>query len=171
MTLNIHASSSRTEERRQTFSWNSTGGENLSNPSIEKDSGLQKARKNSGTTMREKCPRHGCVRSSRVNSGERMILETLPQEDLKENIGDVCFILPTNSQRRVAPPVSIPCTVFKCVYTPLIFISSPLFRATVSFLVYRPRHRVIERHRDCRFVFIFFTIFVMKYLFLNYMIT
>lgn len=131
MTLNTHASSSRTEERRQTFSWNSTGRENLSNPSIEKDSGLQKARKNSGTTMREKCPRHGCVRSSRVNSGERMILETLPQEDLKENIGDVCFILPTNSQRRVTPPVSIPCTVFKRVYTPLIFISSPLFRATV----------------------------------------
>lgn len=125
----MHTSSSRTEERRQTFSWNSTGRENLSNPSIEKDSGLQ--RKNSGTTIREKCPRHGCVRSSRVNSGERMILETLPQEDLKENIGDVCFILPTNSQRRVAPPVSIPCTVFKRVYTPLIFISSPLFRATV----------------------------------------
>ena len=126
MTLNTHASSSRTEERRQTFSWNSTGGENLSNPSIEKDSGLQKARKNSGTTMREKCPRHGCVRSSRVNSGERMILETLPQEDLKENIGDVCFILPTNSQRRVAPPVSIPCTVFKRVYASDFYLISSL---------------------------------------------
>lgn len=122
--------------------------------------------------MREKCPRHGCVRSSRVNSGERMILETLPQEDLKENIGDVCFILPTQFSKESRASSFHSMHGFQtCIYASDFYLISSLSSNRFSFLVYRPRHRVIERHRDCRFVFIFFTIFVMKYLFLNYMIT
>lgn len=53
------------------------------------------------------------------------------------------------------PPVSIPYTVLKRVYTPLIFISSPL-PFVFFFLVYRPRQPLFisshrECHRDCRF--------------------
>lgn len=82
--------------------------------------------------------------TSRVNSGERMILETLPQEDLKENIGYVCFILPTNSQRRVAPPVSIPHTVFKQCIRPWFLSHLLSFEQPFSFLVYRPRKPLLS---------------------------
>lgn len=155
-TKNKYASSSRTEERRQTFSSNST--RKIFRIHIQKkDSGLQRARKNVSTC-------HGYVHGS-IRGGGTNDPRNAPPGGFKGKYRR-CLLYPPKPilKGESWPPVSIPYTVLKRVYTSLIFIPSPL-PFVFFFLVYRPRQPLFisshrECHRDCRFFFILFRSFV-----------
>lgn len=151
-TKNKHASSSRTKERRQTFSSNST--RKIFRIHIQKkDSGLQRARKNVSTC-------HGYVHGS-IRGGGTNDPRNAPPGGFKGKYRR-CLLYPPKPilKGESWPPVSIPYTVLKRVYVPDFYLIPSPFRFLLPSLSSTTTPVYLESSRmSSRLSFLFFILF------------
>lgn len=145
---------------RQIFSSNNKNRESFKSIDTEEDSGLRKVRKN--TMMREKCPRHVHLTGQFRGTNDP---RNAPPGGFKGKYR-ICLLYPPNQFSKESCASSFHSThCFQTVYTPLIFISSPLFRATIFFpslsstktpVIDDFENQIIECHSMIRFYLLSF---------------